>query len=315
MTAHIPFWLLPAGTVVCLGVCACFFFWYRRNMKVFEKILEKYEKEGKIHPEEWEETVESRLLHQLCRVLERADREKEKAREEKRETAVLLSDISHQLKTPLANIILNTEILKAGRLTGAEPEMFLKRNEEQAKKMQWLMKTLVKASRLEQGIFAFESSPAPLAETLARSVGAVYTLAEEKNITVEARDFQECMPCHNPKWTAEAIGNILENAVKYSPAGSRIFIEVQPLEIYTKIKITDQGPGIPREEYNAIFKRFYRGKNVEQEEGNGLGLYLAQVILQSEKGYVTVSSPAEGGSCFSVFLLNCYQALESSGSI
>lgn len=297
-------WGLIGITVICLLLCAGMFLYYKRNLKNIAGILDQYEKEGRVREEEWKDTMESKIIHQLCRVLARADRQKEKAGEEKNEIAVLLSDISHQLKTPLANILLNTELLKDGNLTVDEQKMFLERNEEQAKKMQWLMKTLVKASRLEQGVFVFESSPAPLTETLAKSIGAVYAQAREKSIAVETGDFEECMPCHNPKWTAEAIGNILENAVKYSPAGSRIFIEVEPLEIYTKVRITDQGPGIPKSEYNDVFKRFYRGKQMEQEEGNGLGLYLAQLILRCEKGYVTVGPGENGGSCFSVFLLN-----------
>ena len=110
------------------------------------------------------------------------------------------------------------------------------------------------------------------------------------------------MPVHNPKWTAEAIGNILENAVKYSPKGSRIFIETTMMELYVQVKITDEGPGICEAEYNRIFRRFYRGKQAEEQEGSGLGLYLAQVILQSEKGYITVAKVRRGGTCFSVFL-------------
>lgn len=297
-------WGLAAAAGICLCLCAGMFFYYRRNLKNIAGILDKYEKEGKVREADWKDTMESRIIHQLCRVLERADREKERAGNEKEEIAVLLSDISHQLKTPLANILLNTELLKSGRLASSEQQMFLERNEEQAQKMQWLMKTLVKASRLEQGALVFESNPAPLKETLAKSIGAVYAQAREKDIVLETGDFQDCMPCHNPKWTAEAIGNILENAVKYSPGGSRIWIEVEPLEIYTKVKITDQGPGIPKSEYNDIFKRFYRGKQVEQEEGSGLGLYLAQLILRCEKGYVTAGPGEKGGSCFSVFLLN-----------
>ena len=88
------------------------------------------------------------------------------------------------------------------------------------------------------------------------------------------------------------MSNILENAVKYAPEHSRIRITLIRLDLYTKITITDEGIGIPESEYNLIFKRFYRGKAVEQQEGSGLGLYLAQLILQREKGYITVSSRA-----------------------
>ena len=169
--------------------------------------------------------------------------------------------------------------------------------------MQWLMKTLVKASRLEQGILVFDIFPASLVETLARSISSVYALAREKQISIETQGLKECVCCHNPKWTAEAIGNLLENAVKYSPAGSKISIETEVMELYANVKITDEGPGIPKEEYNRIFRRFYRGEQAEQQEGSGLGLYLAQVILQREKGYITVSKGRDGGACFSVFLL------------
>ena len=175
--------------------------------------------------------MESKLLSQLFRVLRRSSLEREKAGKEKGEIASLLSDLSHQLKTPLANILLNTEILKEEKLTKEEQKVFLKRNQEQAEKMQWLMKNLVKASRLEQGILTFESRPAPLGETIAKSINGVYAQAREKDIELEAGPFTECFPVHNPKWTAEAMGNILENAVKYSPAGSTVKIEVRPLEM------------------------------------------------------------------------------------
>ena len=131
----------------------------------------------------------------------------------------------------------------------------------------------------------------------------MYAQAREKDIELEAGPFTECFPVHNPKWTAEAMGNILENAVKYSPAGSTVKIEVRPLEMYVQVNIRDQGPGIPERDFNKIFQRFYRGSQVEQEEGTGLGLYLAQLILQKEKGYITVFSREGQGSCFSLFLL------------
>ena len=100
------------------------------------------------------------------------------------------------------------------------------------------------------------------------------------------------------------MANLLENAVKYSPENSSIRISLIRLDLYTKIRIEDEGIGIPEEEFNRIFRRFYRGKEVERQEGSGLGLYLAQLILQCEKGYITVSSKVGQGSCFSLFLLN-----------
>ena len=260
MTEELMYGICAGCILLCMAVCLAAGLYYRRELKRFSKALQTYEQTGTLGEEDCKEEMESKLLGQLCRVLRRSSLEREKAGKEKGEIAALLSDLSHQLKTPLANILMNTEILKEEKLTKKEQEMFLERNQEQAEKIQWLMKNLVKASRLEQGILTFESRPAPLEETIAKSISGVYAQAREKKISLEAEPFASCSPVHNPKWTAEAMGNILENAVKYSPAGSRIKIQVRPLEMYVQVNIRDQGPGIPEKEYNKIFQRFYRGR-------------------------------------------------------
>lgn len=276
---------------------------YRRRLRRFSQILSSFQKDGTLPRQGMEDTMESKLESQLVSALRRVSLQEERARREKDETARLLSDLSHQLKTPLANIIMNTEILRDKNLGQEERTQFFLRNEEQAQKMQWLMKNLVKASRLEQGVISFECESAPLHETLARSISGVYAQARDREIAIETEEFHPVFPVHNPKWTSEAIGNILENAVKYSPRGGVIRIRVSRLEMYVKIEILDQGPGVPKSEYNSIFQRFYRGRDAQQQEGSGLGLYLAQLIAQREKGYITVGENPEGtGSCFTLFL-------------
>lgn len=177
---------------ICLGAAAVgialglgSFLYYRRQLRVFSDVLNTFEKTGELVEKESRETMESKLISRLCRVLKRSRQKEEQAGKEKQEIAELLSDISHQLKTPLANILLNTELLKEGKLSSKDQRQFLMRNQEQAEKMQWLMKTLVKASRIEQGILVFDTFLAPLTETLARSISAVYALAKEKQISIE----------------------------------------------------------------------------------------------------------------------------------
>ena len=142
---------------ICLGAAAVgialglgSFLYYRRQLRVFSDVLNTFEKTGELVEKESRETMESKLISRLCRVLKRSRQKEEQAGKEKQEIAELLSDISHQLKTPLANILLNTELLKEGKLSSKDQRQFLMRNQEQAEKMQWLMKTLVKASRIEQ---------------------------------------------------------------------------------------------------------------------------------------------------------------------
>ena len=250
------------------------------------------------------ETRESRIVSQLERILVAARFQEKQAVGEKDQVMQLISDISHQLKTPLANIVLDMELLQNPSLEEERRREFLEHTKSQADKMQWLMANLLKASKLENGMICFTAEYAGIRETIAKAVSFVFPQASAKKIELIVEECPDFKLYHNPKWTAEAMSNILENAVKYSPENSRIQIALDKLDIYTKITISDEGIGIPQSEFQQIFKRFYRGKAVEGQEGSGLGLYLAQLILQHEKGYITVSSKVGEGSSFSLFLLN-----------
>lgn len=126
--------------------------------------------------------------------------------------------------------------------------------------------------------------------------------AEAKNICLDC-ELEERVRCRfDRKWTSEALGNIIDNAVKYSPEESRITIRIRKYEFYACIEVEDQGPGIAEEERAQIFGRFYRGKQMRQEEGVGIGLYLAREILEKEEGYIKVSSADGTGSRFSIYL-------------
>lgn len=305
------FWIciLISAAVLCMAIGIGAFLYYRGLLIRMERLLRRYQ-EG-----EWQEqknvpqaalaeTRESKLESQLHRILRQSAASREQSVKDRESLAGLLSDLSHQLKTPLANVVMDAELLQSGELTHQEQLRFSAHIEEQAKKMQWLLSALVKSSRLEHGIMQFQAELCSIRRTLAKSVSAVYAQAQEKEIQIGLEDFADRKLYHNEKWTAEAFANILENAIKYSPKGSVIRIAAQPLELYTKIDVCDQGSGVPNEERAKIFQRFYRSETVAQEEGTGLGLYLAQVILAQEKGYVTCTENPEGGSCFSVFLLN-----------
>lgn len=296
---------------VCLAACfavlilgtAYFLLQWRRLDQILDRFWQGEPEESGDYPDVLE-TRESRVVSQLHQILDAAHCKEQQAAGEKDQVMELISDLSHQLKTPLANIIMNTELLQDPALGEEERKEFLEHTRSQADKMQWLMADLLKASRLENGIIHFDAGYTGIKETIARAVSAVFAQASSKKIGIMVEEFEDFKLYHNPKWTAEAMANLLENAVKYSPPDSHIRIILVRLDIYTRILIKDEGIGIPKNEFNQIFRRFYRGKGVEQQEGSGLGLYLAQLILQCEKGYITVSSEVGQGSCFSVFLLN-----------
>lgn len=313
MKAETIILILALCLLVCLAVLmlsTAYFLW---QWKRIDDILENFWKGsleetegGNVLPPYSDvlETRESRVISQLQRILSGVKFSERQAMEEKSQVMKLISDLSHQLKTPLANIMMNMELLQDAALEEERRKEFLVHTKSQADKMQWLMTDLLKASRLENGMIRFDAEYTGIKETVAMAVSSVFAQASSKKMEVIVEDFQDFNLYHNPKWTAEAMSNILENAVKYSPENSSIRITLDRLDIYTKITISDEGIGIPHSDFNSIFKRFYRGKEVEKQEGNGLGLYLAQLILQCEKGYITVSSHVGKGSSFSLFLLN-----------
>lgn len=311
MTAQSIILILAACLLLCLAalfVSTAYFLW---QWKKLDRILDGFQ-QGKLDSSDCdgddrmdiEETRESRIASQLRRILSSARARERQAIEEKNQTMELIADLSHQFKTPLANIVMNMEILQDASLDEDRRKEFLEHTKNQADKMQWLMADLLKASRLENGVIRFTAENTGIKETIAKALGAVYAQASSRNIEMVVEEFQDFDLYHNPKWTAEAMSNILENAIKYSPENSCIRITLSRLDIYTRITIIDEGIGIPESEYHLIFKRFYRGGKVEQQEGSGLGLYLAQLIVQCEGGYITVSSKVGKGSRFSVFLLN-----------
>ena len=274
------------------------------SLRQMERLLESYEHGGVHEMNTLRETRESKLESRLERLLLRAEHDREQAQEERSDVTALLSNLSHQLKTPLANVVMYAELLEDETLADAEKREFAAQVCTQARKMQWLMEDMLQASHLEQGSVKFSAEYCGIRETVNRAVDGVRAQAEARDIRIVTEPFEDRRLFHNRKWTVEALGNLLDNAVKYSPDHSTVTVRLCQLAIYSVIEIEDHGAGITPSEYNDIFRRFYRGKDMEQQEGNGLGLYIAQLILNREKGYITVRPTPGGGSTFCVSLLN-----------
>ncbi|MPN18441.1 Sensor histidine kinase ResE [bioreactor metagenome] len=181
---------------------------------------------------------------------------------------------------------------------------FHKLMESQINKLDFLMQAMVKMSRLETGVITLSVSPAPIYNTVGLALAGIVLSAEEKNIEVAV----DCAPTlvvpHDKKWTEEALFNLLDNAVKYTPPGGKISVTVERWEMATKIDITDTGKGIPEQDIAQIFKRFYREDDVRDVDGVGIGLYLCREIISKQGGYIQVKSEVGKGSTFSVFLPN-----------
>lgn len=252
----------------------------------------------------YEETAFSKVQEKLLQYYEKMKEERQQSIQDKQTIQELVSDISHQVKTPTANIQMITGILSEHELPREKQSEFLNLMAVQINKLDFLMQSLIKMSRLETETFVLHPEEAGLSNTIARAMSTVLAKAEKKHILLLADCDSKLTVKHDPKWTAEAIGNILDNAVKYTPEGGTISVSVRPWQFYTRIDISDTGIGIEEENYNAVFQRFYRAEEVAAEEGVGLGLYLARGIITRQNGYITVKSKKGEGSTFSVFLLS-----------
>lgn len=257
---------------------------------------------GNFHP--YEDSLTSKVQGKLMQYYDIMREGRLQSQRDKQTLQSLVSDISHQVKTPIANVKLYTGILQRRDISGEKREQFLHTMEAQINKLDFLMQSLIKMSRLETGTFILCPLEARLNDTIAQAMNTVWGSAEQKKIEISVECGAEIMVRHDPKWTAEAIGNILDNAVKYTCSGGTITIAVRPWQFYTRIDISDTGRGIPEEHYNDVFQRFYREEEVAAEEGVGLGLYLANGIITRQKGYISVKSRVGEGTTFSVYLLS-----------
>lgn len=224
--------------------------------------------------------------------------------EEKDQTKALVTDISHQLKTPIS--ALKTCFAMSLESEGEEQAGFLMACRRQIERLERLMEALIQVARMEQGMIRVQPVETSLTEILVEAVNIVYHKAKDKEIQfdTESIEGQEYRVTADSKWSAEAIANLLDNAVKYSPVGSRIRIRVQKLYSFVEIAVEDEGIGIPKEEQTLIFRRFYRGKStsVKKEDGWGIGLYLSRKILEEESGSLFMRQGRERGSVFIVHL-------------
>ena len=222
---------------------------------------------------------------------------------EKNEIKSLISDIAHQLKTPLTNMKIYSEFLQYENLLEEDRIEFNKVIMLSLDKLCFLVESMIKMSRLESSIINLHKRPSEINESILSAITQLYKKAQLKNIKIEFSLKENIKLNYDKKWTTEAIFNIIENAIKYSHKDSTIFINVEKYEIFTRIDIKDEGIGISEEEIPKIFKRFYRGSNVLNEEGIGIGLYLSREIVTKQGGYIKVKS-YKNGSIFSIFLPN-----------
>lgn len=283
--------LLAAGTL----------YWRtRRLLGRLDHMLESA-MDGHFSESEYTEDMLSRLEARMYQYLSMDRQDRKETAKERDAVKSLVSDISHQTKTPVANILLYSQFLQENESLDERARQIAGQIEMQTEKLNFLIQSLIRTSRLENGIVAVVPKEDRILELIhdlphpasAQAKGVEYHIVEE---------MPDICACFDRKWTVEALSNLVDNAVKYTPPGGKVTVSVQEYEMFVRIDVADTGIGISEEETAKIFARFYRSPHVQEERGVGLGLYLAREILHREGGYIKVASVPGEGSVFSVFL-------------
>ena len=304
------------STVICVLLLTFLLYWKKKEDACNQKILDQLEeilirfRENKFdallkteNPAELE-----KLNDQLEAIGHHIQLLKEEAREEKESTKEMVSDISHQLKTPVAALDTCFSVLMQNDLSATEQEEFRIRCRSALDGLETLLQSLLEISKMETGLIQINKKKLPLMDTVISAVNCTYPKADEKEIEFVfdyEKELETCTIMQDKRWLGEAVINVLDNAVKYSPCGSKIFIRLQKRNDLVRMEIEDQGIGIPQNEYHKIFQRFYRGssKEVMEKSGTGIGLFLSREIIEKHGGTIMVTSgKKKKGSTFVIQL-------------
>ena len=292
---------LTAAALAAAGAAFSVWQWAarRRTLRRLNAMLDRAIAGG-FSEERFDETELSALEGRLARFLRGSAAARRTVETEQAAVKTLIADISHQTRTPIANLLLYASLLSESELDPRQREQ-VDALSAQAEKLSFLIKALVKASRLEAGIVAPAPAVNPVGPLLENAVEQEGPAALAKQITLTAEPF-DGSAAFDPRWTGEALGNVVNNAVKYTPPGGRVSVSAQLLDSFCRIDVADTGPGVPESEQAAVFNRFYRGGATRAAEGLGLGLYLAREILARQGGYIRLSSRPGEGCVFSLYL-------------
>ena len=304
------------STVICVLLLTFLLYWKKKEDACHQKILDQLEeilirfRENKF--DDLLKTENHAELEKLNDQLEAIGHHiqliKEEARAEKENTKEMVSDISHQLKTPVAALDTCFSVLMQNDLSATEQEEFRIRCRSALDGLETLLQSLLEISKMETGLIQINKKKLPLMDTVISAVNRTYPKADEKEIEFVfdyEKELETCMVMQDKRWLGEAVINVLDNAIKYSPDGSKIFIRLQKRNDLVRMEIEDQGIGIPQNEYHKIFQRFYRGssKEVMEKSGTGIGLFLSREIIEKHAGTITVTSgKKKKGSTFVIQL-------------
>ena len=297
--------LIIIGFIFIYGIIIKDFIMVFKKIRAFSQAAEAViEGDYDIHFNENKEGEFYIFAHQFNMMVQRLKNSIEMLKQEKVFLKDSIADISHQLKTPISSLVMFNEILLSDdNMNLNERNQFVNMSKEQLERMEWLTKNLLKMARLDAGVIEFNKESIPIIHTIDKALCGVEMKAKMKNQGIELKGIGEGYLKHDSEWTAEALSNIIKNAIEHTALGGKIIIHWEETPLSIQICIKDNGPGISKEEIGKVFKRFYKGKNSTNPSSVGIGLSLAKLIIESQKGSISVKSEEGLGTEFNITFL------------
>ena len=274
----------------------------KKEMVVLSEALEKLingEPAGQVLHDA--DTLPSKVEHQILRLSDKIRGQEEQLTKDRDEIKGLISEIAHQLRNPLANMEGYLQLLEEEGNSREQELSYVEAIAVSEKRIRFLTESFIKMARLESKVIQIKKESTALKGTLLKSILQARAGAEEKGINIRLQMDESLQIDHDANWLSEAVFNLLDNSIKYSPDHSNIDITARMNEMFAEIAVRDFGMGIEQGEENLIFQRFYRGKKITSQEGFGLGLYLTREIVLQHQGFMKVSVQ-EQGLKISIFL-------------
>jgi signal transduction histidine kinase len=289
---------VTAATAAAMLLLFCVFtVWrYRRLAELCNTLKRVNSGDYVLQADESDEGELSILQSELYKTTLTLREQSERLKKEKEQLAVSLSDISHQLKTPLTSMFVMTDLLCDSSLADAQRRAFTARLRAQLERLQWLVESLLKLSKLDAGTAELSVRQVEPDELLEKACAPLRIPAELENLTLRAESDGKSIAC-DPNWTTEALVNLLKNCVEHTPEGGEVDIRAETNPLYTQVTVRDTGPGFAAADLPHLFTRFYRGRNAG-EGGVGIGLAMARSIAQSQGGTLTAQNAPNGGALF-----------------
>ncbi len=289
--------ILSVILIMLIGIFFAILLWqkqyHRKQLRKLNQDLDRLLQQGIPLPiDQYQEGELSILANQMEKITLRLTETADRVQKEKEYLADSLADISHQLRTPMTSMNLAVTMLRSPELEHGRRMELTAELRKQLSRIDWLVKTLLKISKLDAGTITMATETVPVQHLIEKA-------AEPLSISMDIRNQQLQVLCHSekirgdPNWTAEALGNIFKNCMEHTPAGGCIFVRAEENPLFTQIEIEDTGEGFAPEDLPHIFDRFYQGRN-SSAESYGIGLALAHSIIISQNGVIQAQNGEKG---------------------